>query len=500
MCSGAATTEVAAYYNTFPYKGTNDELYKQYMYTDGSGFGNNAEFKDNRLNQVACPDKSQGYTKNWYGVYGYTGLETGDNSISCRAGSYETIIQGLNALGLNYNTILSKDSFWSAPNQKNRLSIQTVKNSINAGKAIIMSTQNHIFVIKGYTNDNKVIVNDSWNDGNSNKTTYPSIYKFGAGFDSVYDLANLYPVATDSGYQTHFYAIEVWRNGFNPEPPTPFNNYTGQIWSNSDGYYVFDVSANNPADQTKVQIWQNNNGTAQKWGYNSSTKEIKGLNEKCLDAGDINNANNRWLRIHTCSGGNNQKWYIDNQNRIKSVASDSLCVDSYSGNSTGSTLYMGSCHSGGNQKWSNNIGITVVNPTTTYEKYMFKRTGTNQCMDVNNPVTGSALYTWDCDSTNQNQIWESIPNGGGGRNFRRLNTNKCIDAYQPYNGRGVYVWDCDYNVSNHAWYYDWNTKQLTQRNTSQCIAKNQPSNGSQINTWGCNNNDGNLKWDAVRVY
>jgi hypothetical protein len=87
---------------------------------------------------------------------------------------------------------------------------------------------------------------------------------------------------------------------------------------------VFDVSGNNPADQTRVQVWNDNGTTAQKWGYDSSTKQIKGLNNKCLDAGDINDSNNRWLRIHTCDNNNNKKWYMDDQNRLKSFARDDL--------------------------------------------------------------------------------------------------------------------------------------------------------------------------------
>jgi hypothetical protein len=131
---------------------------------------------------------------------------------------------------------------------------------------------------------------------------------------------------------------------------------------------------------------------------------------------------------------------------------------------------------------------------------MFKRTGTDQCMDLYNPVDGTPVTTWTCQNGLQDQIFEAISSNGGGVAFRRIGTNKCIDAYNPYNGRGVYGWTCDYSAANHAWIYDYNTKQLTQRNTSQCIAKHLPSNNSQINTWTCNTADGNLKWEAVRVW
>jgi Ricin-type beta-trefoil lectin domain/Cytolethal distending toxin A/C domain len=70
--------------------------------------------------------------------------------------------------------------------------------------------------------------------------------------------------------------------------------------------WVMDIAGQSSADQTKVQLWDRNNTSAQKWLWNSSTGEIKGIAGKCLDSGGGNLGDT--LRIHTCHGGWNQKW------------------------------------------------------------------------------------------------------------------------------------------------------------------------------------------------
>jgi Ricin-type beta-trefoil lectin domain len=654
MCTAAATTAIAAYYDTFPYKGANDEIYKQYMFSDGSLIGNNSEFRDNRLNKVSCPDKTQNYTKNWYGVYGYTGLESSDINTSCRGGSLPTIIQGLDALGLNHNTILSQDGFWSAPNQKSRLSIQQVKNSINAGRAIIFSTQNHIFTIKGYTTDNKIIVNDSWNDGNTNKTTYPSLYKFGAGFDAVYDLNNLYPIATDSGYQTHFYAIEVWREGFNPEANKitdpnitsvqpaqvdwrkvmdegcltadnsrvymwdrfnndcqkmryqPSNNTitnpygkcldggdvynnasnrwirysscnggnnqkwkqddNGRIWSlqknssnnpmcieyyNTDNGSGLDVNPCNSnqgqkwyfdlgitreavpsganivdnnintiqppqadwrwamdsrcgtADNTQVIMKARDNGNCQKMRYNSSNNTITNPYGKCLDAGDINSSNNKWIRFSTCHYGNNQRWKQDNGGRIWSLAKNNsnqtVCIeydavaDQYGINANG-------CNGNQSQKWYFDLGITKEEVPTNVNAYQINRYGYNQCIAVNNPGNGSAVYTTTCNPNDIDQLWEYVPSNTGGVMYRRKGTNKCIDRFQASQGANTYSWECDVTAGNHAWNFNSNNRLINQTaNSSMCLATLATTSGTALQTYGCNASDNRFYWNLIGV-
>jgi Ricin-type beta-trefoil lectin domain len=285
---------------------------------------------------------------------------------------------------------------------------------------------------------------------------------------------------------------------------TNTNNYSGFIKANSNNQLVFDIVGANGNDQTPVKLyngrWGGNN-TNQRWGYISGTKEIKGMNNKCLDAGNVNDPNNRWLRISTCHNGNNQKWEKDSSGRVHSLANYSQCMDAYGGNVyEGVTLDVWDCHGGEGQKWNvADLNMPLPTPTSTYNKYVFKRTGTNQCINMYAPYDGSKVDTWTCNTGDNDQIFEAIPGQNGSYAYRKIGTNKCIDAWNPSNGTLVYAWSCDFNASNHNWYYDWNTKMLSQRNTNQCLARGNPVNYSRVNTWGCNNSDGNLKWDAIQV-
>jgi hypothetical protein len=223
---------------------------------------------------------------------------------------------------------------------------------------------------------------------------------------------------------------------------------------------------------------------------------------QCLDAGNMNGSQK--LVFYFCNGSNNQRWRHDGGNgRIWTLQKDNSnrnrCIE-YSALNNGDEVYILPCSNDGRQKWySGDLGIAQESLPSTYNKYMFKRTGTTQCLDMYAPYDGSIVDTWSCDPNDSDQIFEAIPGQNGSFAYRRIGTNKCIDAYSPYNNRPVYAWTCDYNASNHNWYYNWSSKMFQQRNTSQCLAKWKPSSGSQINTWGCNNYDGNLMWDAIQV-
>jgi Ricin-type beta-trefoil lectin domain len=154
----------------------------------------------------------------------------------------------------------------------------------------------------------------------------------------------------------HFGNNQKWGN------TTMVYEYRGNwgVQSNNNGYinskyntnYVFDVVGGDN-NQNPIKVYNPNGGNNQKFQYDPSTREIKNITSyKCIDAGDINNGNDRWLRIQTCHGGSNQKWSMDGNFRIVSDANTGLCVDSYQGDTAGSTLYMSSCHTGNNQKWS----------------------------------------------------------------------------------------------------------------------------------------------------
>ena len=120
-----------------------------------------------------------------------------------------------------------------------------------------------------------------------------------------------------------------------------------------NGSYGMNIYGGGSNNQAQVKMY-GLSGTDNELMTNNSNYELVFKNGKCLDGGDVNNSNNRWLRIDTCHGGNNQKWFFDSYNRLVNYANQSLCVDSAYGDSNGSLLYLYPCHNGNNQKWSLN--------------------------------------------------------------------------------------------------------------------------------------------------
>jgi Ricin-type beta-trefoil lectin domain len=135
--------------------------------------------------------------------------------------------------------------------------------------------------------------------------------------------------------------------------PVPTSNYK-VIKSYTNSGYGFNLYGGGDGNQTPVKLWKLTGSNNELFSF-EATGEIKNkISNKCIDAGNINDANNRWLRIEACHGGTNQKFYQDGSNRIHSYANTNLCVDSAVLNSQGSTIYMYPCTNGDNQKWQLN--------------------------------------------------------------------------------------------------------------------------------------------------
>jgi Ricin-type beta-trefoil lectin domain len=117
----------------------------------------------------------------------------------------------------------------------------------------------------------------------------------------------------------------------------------------------FNIYGNYTADETKIQLFNLSNPAANNELFQmQSDGQIRSINGKCVDAWDVYNPNNRWLRILSCNGGTNQKFTLDGQARLHSVTAPSLCVESKLGNVSESTLYMNTCNNNTNQQWNLN--------------------------------------------------------------------------------------------------------------------------------------------------
>jgi Ricin-type beta-trefoil lectin domain len=143
----------------------------------------------------------------------------------------------------------------------------------------------------------------------------------------------------------HGQSNQKWTIGnFNPNP-----EINQEIASKTDNSLVLDVRAVDPSNQTRVDLYARNNGINQKWKFNTVNGEIKGLTNKCLDAG--NGEVGQDARINDCNGAITQKWELNSASQLVNKAKN-LCLDSYSRNKIGSRLYVGTCHSQDNQKWT----------------------------------------------------------------------------------------------------------------------------------------------------
>lgn len=284
-----------------------------------------------------------------------------------------------------------------------------------------------------------------------------------------------------------------------------WNNYSGLIRPSDNSNMALDVPYAIPTDQTKIQLWHSMNNVQQKWGFDFNTKQLKGLNDKCLDAGDINAANNRQLRINTCHGGTNQKWFADQFARIHSQSNETLCVDSQSGSSAGSTIYMSPCHDGINQRWGN-TNFSMESRTWNYPNSC---NGCTPMTTIRSAYNSSYVFDmWGGGAGyNQQPIKMGISYGGNNQKFQwnpstfeiKNIDGKCVDAGAPWLGwsatnTALRVNDC-YGGSNQKWEADGIGRIHSKWDYNLCIDSfSGDSYGSILYASPCHNGN-NQKWN-----
>ena len=116
---------------------------------------------------------------------------------------------------------------------------------------------------------------------------------------------------------------------------------------------------------------------------------------------------------------------------------------------------------------SQNKASTTPTPTTS--KVLFRRKGTNQCLNIYNPRNDSVVNTWTCDTNDGDQKWEVVPVGTDGTkyNYKRVGTNQCLNALNPSNGVAIKTWTCD-GSSEQQFNYDWGTQKLFRVKRLRC--------------------------------
>jgi hypothetical protein len=102
---------------------------------------------------------------------------------------------------------------------------------------------------------------------------------------------------------------------------------------------------------TQVQLWDCHGDTNQRWTYTSS-KQLMGYGNKCLDAYGQGTSNGTAVVVWDCNGQANQQWNINADGTITGVQSG-LCLDaSGAATANGTKIQLWGCWGGANQQWS----------------------------------------------------------------------------------------------------------------------------------------------------
>ena len=274
-------------------------------------------------------------------------------------------------------------------------------------------------------------------------------------------------------------------------------NGTYEIASSNN--VVLDVSNAGKSDGTNVQVWEDNNTSAQRWQLarqSDGSYKIKNINSnKYLD---VSNAGTRdgsnvqiWNNNNTCA----QKW------NIVTSGDGYRLVSACSGNSL--DISNGTIRSSSNvQIWNNNDTaaqrwyLKKVDDQSTISSsgYIIKSSG-NKALDIRDGhiANGTSAQIWDPNSTNAQQ-WFISPTGDGLYAIMNPASLKYLDASNSgtNDGTKVQIWD---RAANNTCAQKWNITKNGDgyRITSSCSGKSldifdgKIISGSSVQIW--NNND-----------
>jgi hypothetical protein len=135
------------------------------------------------------------------------------------------------------------------------------------------------------------------------------------------DPAEAQPVMIASG-QSANQCVDV--TGYGRDPGTPLQMYqchgdvnqrfwydrsSGTLAVYNDRSLCVDAAGGAGRDGDPLIIWPCHGEPNQQWTIDLESGEIRGVNDKCLDARDVSVENGAGLQLWTCHGGINQQWF-----------------------------------------------------------------------------------------------------------------------------------------------------------------------------------------------
>jgi beta-glucanase (GH16 family) len=138
--------------------------------------------------------------------------------------------------------------------------------------------------------------------------------------------------------------VSAWNEGTTPPPATG-----SALKSNFSGRCI-DVPNGNSADGTRIQLWDCNGSTAQRWTFNSDGT-LRALG-KCFDPAGGALANGTPIQLVTCNGNPVQRFTLSGTGDLVNISAN-RCVDIKDWNSgNGAQLQLWDCAGTANQKWT----------------------------------------------------------------------------------------------------------------------------------------------------
>ena len=130
----------------------------------------------------------------------------------------------------------------------------------------------------------------------------------------------------------------------------PGSGTTGQMIIGTGSNRCVDVAGGNPANGTRVQLWDCHGGPEVRWRWNGASL-VNARTGKCLDVAGGSTAAGARVQIWDCLGNGAQQWQLVNGN-LQNPAS-SMCLDADAwGTVNGTPLILWHCGNGqSNQTW-----------------------------------------------------------------------------------------------------------------------------------------------------
>ncbi len=212
---------------------------------------------------------------------------------------------------------------------------------------------------------------------------------------------------------------------------------------------------------------------------------ITGPSGLCVDLAGNDRTNGTKIQVWDCDNTSAQKWEITGDGTIHLADAPGKCLAPDGAQGKGSRIVIWDCDGGGGQRWVVRADKTIVNPTSglvldATEKWQ---------------TPGTQLVLWDYNLTNA-QLW-TVPTTPVNVEITGVN-GWCVDLDENNrtNGTKIKVWDCNHWVAQ-SWNLDAGDAIRLADGTTKCveIGGDHTSSGSPVQIWDCNNGD-NQKWRA----